>query len=247
MKISLKCSIVSGVIGVAFLFPFRGALRADAAERIRLEYKQTEIVLDLQELASLAQNREVSISLQKALGETFKIPPALEDLLTLPVKIPPSVNQLLEGSTGLFLMEKLDTYVGNRALNTTQNVNALTSSLQAALADDGYVSFLELMRRYPHQEIQVNLTELEGTVKKFSHFLAQMRPTLSFAEGIIKSRLCKCNTAHILTPDQDLTLRPSASADFQASLSVNCSNVTPSNVTPSFPESTATSDLVPFQ
>lgn len=193
MTFALKRYLTGGLLGALCLMAVPKP--AKAAETIRFQYQQIAITIDLKELSTLAEQGDLSTPLQKIFGEKFQVPPFVQGLLTKEITIPASANQLLEGSAGNFLMEKLDTFVGNESYVTSDNIKALTAAFDAALKDDGKISFLELARRYPEKEVNVNLTDLEGTVKKITGFIERMRPTLGFAQLMLQSQLCNCSAA----------------------------------------------------
>jgi hypothetical protein len=201
-SIFLGSSLFLGVS--AGLFGF--ASSAAAIETIIFRYNATEVTItldelerfaagaDIQKLTELLQDRVTET--QNAAGSTVQL---VRDALVQQIRISDSfradVTSFLDGSTGEFLLMQLERVLSGATPGARGDLDDLQKSVEASIDDDGYISALEVAKRYPQQTVRINASGLTGTVNDVALFLEKIEPVLQSLRSVLEDLICDCNNA----------------------------------------------------
>jgi Alpha/beta hydrolase of unknown function (DUF1400) len=150
----------------ASLFGFCSS--AAAIETIILRYNTEEVTVTFDDLESFAGGAEVDAIRQLLEGRISETQGAaldavqlLRDALVEDIRISPrmqeNITNFLSSSTGEFLLTQLDRVISSSTPGTQDSLADLQSSVEAAINDDGFISVLELVNRYPKETMSRHL------------------------------------------------------------------------------------------
>jgi hypothetical protein len=146
--------IVLGVLALvapALLLP----TQAIAAEQIVLKYNIFERSISVADLTELAERGRVSRELRSYLRMAGQRPRVLRNSLNNSVEVDAVLmDRLLNSSMGEFVLEQLTQYI--HTPSRTADSAAMRSALTLAASDDGEISLLEVLQKYPTKEIHVD-------------------------------------------------------------------------------------------
>jgi predicted dienelactone hydrolase len=145
-----------------------------ASERIYTSFSALEISISVSALESYAKhgviNDELAIYQQYLPAKKFQ---ELQEILLTPVKVSPVVvSQFLYTPPGEFLLHRLAKAIKPESRHSEPGFSVLRSALIAASMESEGLTLLNLLRKYPHKSIRINLRrsfaiarELEKVVK----------------------------------------------------------------------------------
>ena len=172
-RLWLQCCLLLTVGVGATLYSTAGL----AAEKVVLKYGIFQESLSVAELTSFAETGDPSPTLAAYMKLANKKPEEIRDALTKQVSI-----------SSIVLDRALNNVVGERVLDevgstihtstNTANRQALRSALVLSASDDGKVSLIEAIQKYPTQEVEVEGDRLVDTALKFSEFTSGIRKIL---------------------------------------------------------------------
>lgn len=179
---------------------------ASAIETIILRYNAEEVTVTLDELESFAGGAEVDSIRQLLEGRISETQDAAQDVVQLlrdalieDIRISPrmqeNIENFLESSTGEFLLTQLDRAISSTTPGTQDSLADLQSSVEAAINDDGFISVLELVTRYPQKTVRVDASSLTGTVNDVAAFVEEIEPVLQTLRDVMKDLICDCPSA----------------------------------------------------
>lgn len=188
----------------ASLFGFCSS--AAAIDTIILRYNAEEVTVTLDELNSFASGTEVDAirellegrisETQNAAGDVVQL---LRDALVQDIRISPrmqeNITNFLSSSTGEFLLTQLDRAINSTTPGTQDSLADLQSSVEAAIEDDGFISVLELVTRYPQNTVRLDASGLTGTVNDVAAFVEQVEPVLQTLRDVMQDLICDCPSA----------------------------------------------------
>lgn len=181
--------------------------RAAATENVRFTYNAVEVTISEDEVERFAETGELPDNLSAFFDETPQIPDDVRTLLTREFRIPRFVDSFLESPTGEFALLQID-----QAINSSSNqgdLDSLRTAFEVA-GEDRDVSFLELLKVYPEDEVSVNLTNLESVYNRTATFVEQIQPAIETAIGFLQDIVCECDpeqpAAAETLPDEAETL-----------------------------------------
>lgn len=152
-----------------------------AAERIYTFFSALEISISVSALENYAKNGVINDEL--AVYQQY-LPPKkfqeLQGILITPVKVSPVVvSQFLYTPQGEFLLHRLAKAIKPDSRQSEHGFFALRSALIAASAEPEGLTLLNLLRKYPHNSIRIDLKrsfaiagELEKVVKESNQAIA---------------------------------------------------------------------------
>ncbi len=205
---ALRKSIFLGsslFLGVgAGLFGF--ASSAEAIETIIFRYNANEVTITLDELERFAAGADIqkltellqerATETQDVAGDTVQL---VREALVQQIRISDSfrtdVTNFLEGSTGEFLLMQLERVLSGTTPGARGDLDDLQKSVEASIDDDGYISALEVAKRYPQNTVRINASGLTGTVKDVALFLEKIEPVLQSLRGVLEDLICDCDEA----------------------------------------------------
>lgn len=181
-----RCAYLIFLGGIAL-----SSLPAQGAEIILFEYQDVEVKVSRQDFETLAETGNLPPDVQTVLGSDFKAPPLFQQLLSRPIRLPKSVGQFLDSSTGEFLLERLTGLINNTSGQKAENLTFLKSALTQAVQDQ-QVSFLDLVRQYPQDQVRVNVTGLERTYRQVVNFVEKIPSESNGVKRFLADILCDC-------------------------------------------------------
>ncbi|MBC7968536.1 MAG: alpha/beta hydrolase [Verrucomicrobia bacterium] len=148
-----------------------------AAEKVILKYGIFQESLSVAELTSFAETGNPSPTLAAYMKLANKKPEAIREALTRQVTI-----------SSIVLDRALNNVVGERVLDevggtihtstNTANRQALRSALVLSASDDGKLSLIEAIQKYPTQDVEVEGDRLVETAVKLSDLESGIRKLL---------------------------------------------------------------------
>lgn len=132
---------------------------AIAAETITLRYGPLGGALPVTDLVTWADRGELSDDLETYLILSQQRPDRVRQILTQRVTMPPALlDRALASSQGAILLEQLSQVLqGPKRTDNNQN---LRRALMAAAENDGQISLLELLQKYPTQNVDLRVDRL---------------------------------------------------------------------------------------
>lgn len=132
---------------------------AIAAETITLRYGLLGGALPVTDLVTWADRGELSDDLETYLILSQQRPDRVRQILTQRVTMPPALlDRALASSQGAILLEQLSQVLqGPKRTDNNQN---LRRALMAAAENDGQISLLELLQKYPTQNVDLRVDRL---------------------------------------------------------------------------------------
>src|SRR5579883_2220000 len=148
---------------------------AHAAEKVVLKYGILQESLSVAELSTFAETGEASPALASYIKLAGKKPDEVRDALNKQVKVSPVVlDQALNSPVGEAILDEMGKTV--HTATDTANRQALRSALVLSASDDGKISLIEAIQKYPTPAVEVEgdrlvntalkLSELEGGIRK---------------------------------------------------------------------------------
>lgn len=130
-----------------------------AAETITLRYGPLGGALPVTDLVTWADRGELSDDLETYLILSQQRPDRVRQILTQRVTMPPALlDRTLASSQGAILLEQLSQVLqGPKRTDNNQN---LRRALMAAAENDGQISLLELLQKYPTQNVDLRVDRL---------------------------------------------------------------------------------------
>jgi Alpha/beta hydrolase of unknown function (DUF1400) len=176
---------------------------AQALDTIILRYNSEEVTVTLDELESFAGGAEVDAIRQLLEDRISQTQNAgqdavqlLRDALVEDIRISPrmqeNITNFLQSSTGEFLLTQLDRAISSTTPGTQDSLADLQSSVEASINDDGFISVLELVSRYPKDTVRVDASGLTGTVNDVAAFVEEIEPVLQTLRDVLQDLVCDC-------------------------------------------------------
>ncbi len=148
-----------------------------AAEKVILKYGIFQESLSVAELTSFAETGNPSPTLAAYMKLANKKPEAIREALTRQVTISPIV---LDRALNNVVGERVLDEVGGTIHTSTNTANrqALRSALVLSASDDGKLSLIEAIQKYPTQDVEVEGDRLVETAVKLSDLESGIRKLL---------------------------------------------------------------------
>ncbi len=148
-----------------------------AAEKVILKYGIFQESLSVAELTSFAETGNPSPTLAAYMKLANKKPEAIREALTKQVTISPIV---LDRALNNVVGERVLDEVGGTIHTSTNTANrqALRSALVLSASDDGKLSLIEAIQKYPTQDVEVEGDRLVETAVKLSDLESGIRKLL---------------------------------------------------------------------
>jgi len=177
---------------------------AQAADTIIFRYQSEQVTLGVDELRAFARNGEIPSDLQRFLDDTAQVPSEVQDVLNLSIQVNPNFFQnLINTSTGEFVVLKLDQAIASSA--SSEDLEAVKNTLLEAVAEDGELSIIGLLERYPIPTITVDLTSLEPVYLQAKALVERIIPALEVAKRFLEDIVCECEPSSTLPTTEGLS------------------------------------------
>ncbi|MEL6221172.1 MAG: alpha/beta hydrolase [Cyanobacteria bacterium J06627_8] len=197
---------------------FAMASPTQAIEQVRFVYNGIEVTVSEDEVEQFAETGELPDTLRAFFDQTPQVPEEIRAVLIREFRIPRFVDSFLDSPTGEFALLQID-----QAINSSSNrgdLDALRSAFETAGADRD-VSFIELVRAYPEDEVRINVSNLEDVYTRTVTFVERIQPAIETAIGFLQDIVCDCDPSEASTADEpsDESSEAGSSADLSYS---NC-------------------------
>ena len=164
---------LSLTLGLAGLAAWMLAGRAIAAEQVLLKYSFLRETVSVAELTALAERGEISSSLRTHLNLAGQDPAEVRKALSRTVKVNPLlVDRLLNSGAGNLVLDEVSTVIHTPSGRGDRQ--AMRGALILAAADDGQVSLIEVIQKYPTQEVQVEGDRLANAYRQLQRLSGQL-------------------------------------------------------------------------
>lgn len=153
------------------------SLPAIAAEQVILKYRVLRESVSVPELTTFAQTGEISSDLQAYFKLSGQKPETVRETLTKPVKINPVLlDRILNSPVGEVLLDQM-----GQAIQTPKGGaerQALRSALVLSASEDGELSILEVLQKYPTAEVVLDGDRVEGAYRQLNDLAERLKNPL---------------------------------------------------------------------
>lgn len=154
-----------------------------AAEKVVLRYGIFQESISVAELSSFAETGNPSPTLAAYMKLANKEPEEIRNALTKEAKVSVTVlDRALNNFVGERILDEVSKTIHTSA--NTANRQALRSSLVLSASDDGKLSLIEAIEKYPTQEVEVEVDQLVDTAVKLSELESGIRRILGVFEKL---------------------------------------------------------------
>ncbi|PZD72104.1 hypothetical protein C1752_03962 [Acaryochloris thomasi RCC1774] len=169
---------------------------AAAAEKVVLTFGSFGRTLTLNELETFVETGKTSPNLKFLLRASGQDPEQARKFMTQEAKVSLTLaDNLLHKIPGEYIL-----FQTGEVLHTPtrrSNIQALRSSILLSLSDDGEISFLEFLQRYPTNDLVVDGFQLAQTAGRVNRFISSaeedLKVPLAIATDLIETFVCDCN------------------------------------------------------
>ncbi|MBD2258179.1 alpha/beta hydrolase [Pseudanabaena sp. FACHB-2040] len=165
-KVALAVLSTSALVGLA-------GGDAIAAETVLLRYRGFGRAVPVADLATLAETGEAPASVSGLLRTANQDPAGLQDVLTRTLTVDPNLlSQALNSWPGELVLDQVGTAI--RPPSDQANRQALRSALVLSAAEDGQITLLEVLERYPTREVVLEGDRIEDAYNQLASLLAPL-------------------------------------------------------------------------
>ncbi len=139
--------------------------RAFGAEKVVLTFGPIRQAVNISDLEDFAKDGTTTPTLKQIIGFSKMDPKTLQGLMGLQIGLKPAnLARVVYSTPG----EKITDEIGQaiRTQRRTEGGKAMRAALILAAGDDGKVSLLEILRKYPLPEVYVDVASIAATVGK---------------------------------------------------------------------------------
>jgi len=166
---------------------------ASAAETVLLRFDETQVTVSIQEVEEFAESGTISGDLQEFFQKYPEIQEEAQDILDEQITVTEAfIERTLSGSTGEFVLIQLRKLLSNPSGDS--DIESLRTTLIDAYEDDNRFSVLELLQKYPEEEIYVDLRGLQQVYGDVVTFVERIQPILETAREYLQDLVCDCPT-----------------------------------------------------
>ncbi len=165
---------LAGALVGAVLFSGSSAI---ASERVVLKYKVLRESVSVQDLTKFAETGEMSSDLQAYFRMSGQKPDTVRQTLSKPVQVNPVLlDRVLNSKVGNTVLDQL-----GQAIQTPKGGaerEALRSALTLSASGDGKLSILEVLQKYPTQEVVLDGDRAEDAYKRLNEIAERVKDPL---------------------------------------------------------------------
>ena len=164
---------------------------ARASETIIFKYQSEEVTLGVRELKEFVRTGEIPSDFQRFLQNTDNVPARVREVLNLSIRVSPQFfRRLANTSTGEFAILKLDEAIASSA--SSDDLDAVRSTLIETVEEEGRLTLISLLERYPIETVTVDLTSLEPAYLRVQALIERVIPALEVAQEFLQDIVCEC-------------------------------------------------------
>lgn len=162
-QVAMAAALVSLELGVL-------GTPAGAAESVRLNYRGFSRSVPVALLTTLAETGESSGSLGGLLDQAGQNPAELRSLLTNPLPVSPVVlDRSLNSGPGEWVLDQLGDSIHTGTGEADRQ--ALRSALVLSASDDSHITLLEVLQKYPTEEVVLEGDRIQDAYNSLASFL----------------------------------------------------------------------------
>ncbi|MGF1492038.1 MAG: alpha/beta hydrolase [Microcoleaceae cyanobacterium] len=147
---------------------------------------------NVEALTSLLEDRDRAQDVASETADT------LRRALTKKISVTPSLRQrvenLLSSPRGEAFLGEVNNLVGSAETEVQQDLGVIRTTLVESLEDNS-VSLLEIIERYPEDNIVINATGLTDIVDDVVTFVEFIEPKLEAVQEVLQDFICDCEPA----------------------------------------------------
>jgi hypothetical protein len=152
---------------------------AFAAQTVVLKYRVFRETLSINELSTFAETGKISSGLETNLALAGQDPKALRETLTKPVKVNPVLlDRILNSRIGKVILDQVSEVIHTPSGKADRQ--AMRAALVLSASDDKKISLIEVMKKYPTSEIEVDGDKLEAAYQQLSRLQGSLQNLLGF-------------------------------------------------------------------
>jgi Alpha/beta hydrolase of unknown function (DUF1400) len=156
--------------------------RAFGAEKVVLTFGPIRQAVNISDLEDFAKDGTTTPTLKQIIGFSKMDPKTLQGLMGLQIGLKPAnLARVVYSTTG----EKITDEIGQaiRTQRRTEGGKAMRAALILAAGDDGKVSLLEILKKYPLPEVYVDVASIAATVGKIQGLAGNLSTLLQDSKG----------------------------------------------------------------
>ncbi|MFQ3617225.1 MAG: alpha/beta hydrolase [Cyanobacteriota bacterium] len=188
LRLLLGFSVALASLGVAY--------PAHAARRVVLIFDQTRVQVPISVLEIYARTGIATDQLSTFLGVSPEVQTQARRALTHEVEVSDRLfRQALRGRTGEFVLSRLEQILRTEGRSRRSSSQPLRDALIAAYQDDNRISLLEVLKKYPEDEVQVDVRGLQQTYNEVASLVDRFGPFFDLIRGSVQNQICDCDAA----------------------------------------------------
>lgn len=169
---------------------------AHAAKRVVLTFDQTQVRVPLSVLEIYARTGIATDQLSEFLGVSPEVQTQARRALTHEVELSDRLfRQTLRGRTGEFVLSRLEQVLRTEGRSRSRSAQPLRDTLIAAYQDDNRISLLEMLQKYPEDEVHVDVRGLQQTYNDVASLVDRFGPFFDLIRGSVQNQICDCDAA----------------------------------------------------
>ncbi|MBD0336050.1 MAG: alpha/beta hydrolase [Cyanobacteria bacterium Co-bin13] len=175
--------VALAVLGIPVLVGLVGG-NAIAAETVLLRYRGFGRTVPVTDLATLAETGEAPASVSGLLRTANQDSAGLQDVLTRSLTVDPNLlSQALNSWPGELVLDQVGEAI--RPPSGQASRQALRSALVLSAAEDGQITLLEVLERYPTPQVVLEGDRIENAYNQLANLLAPLSILKGTWEAII--------------------------------------------------------------
>lgn len=185
------------MLGLSIALASLGAANpAHAARRVVLIFDQTQVRVPISVLEIYARTGVATDQLSEFLGVSPEVQTQARRALTHEVEVSDRLfRQALRGRTGEFVLSRLEQILRTDGRSRRSSSQPLRDALIASYQDDNRISLLEVLKRYPEDELQVDVRGLQQTYNEVASLVERFGPFFDLIRGSVRNQICDCDAA----------------------------------------------------
>ena len=165
MKLTKFVSIGIALVVGASASILSSSSRAFGAEKVVLTFGPIAQTIHISDLEDFAKNGTTTPTIKQIIGFSKMDPQVLRGLMSLEIGLKPAILARVVYSTpGEKITDEIAQAI--RTHRRTESGKALRAAVILAAGDDGKVSLLEILKKYPLPEVYVDVASIAATVGK---------------------------------------------------------------------------------